>query len=164
MSEFWPEIGLAPRIPVVIACGPPASGKSTYAMKRADPGDVVVDMDVIVKEIGGVSRTDDWGVRGRALSLRNKKLNELYKETTGRAWFITTCPTGFARERWARMLRTDEVLVFLTCIEECRERIRTDRGRSRYLQSQEEILEKWWRQYYPSKIDSNRNCRCERCA
>ena len=150
---FWPELTRSPTIPVHIVCGPPASGKSTWVAAHVQPDDAVIDLDDIVKSLGGQSPTDDWSLRRRALLERNKQLAELANKRTGEAWFITTAPTGGSRERWARLLRARLVYIFLTPKEVCAKRIKANTDRAKMSESQNEILDRWWERYYPSPLD-----------
>ena len=151
---FWPRLSRSPAIPVKVVCGPPASGKSHYVREKAGPGDVVIDLDTILRETGGAPRGGGWGARQRALEERNRRLQSLADERrAGAAWFITTAPTGAARERWARMLRAGRAMLLLTPLEICRERILSDPERRAESGIQLAVLERWWRMYYPSRLD-----------
>jgi len=70
---FWPRLSRSPAIPVRVVCGPPASGKSHYVREKAGPGDVVIDLDTILRETGGAPRGGGWGARQRALEERNRQ-------------------------------------------------------------------------------------------
>lgn len=135
-------------IPLTIVCGPPAAGKSTLVEKERKPGDVIIDLDQIVIELGGQSRTNDKALRKRAILERNRRLDALaYTSCTGHAWFITTAPYGATRRQWARMLGAKRVLLMLTPMDECKRRVRQDAERSAYAQDQERIIDAWFESY-----------------
>lgn len=102
------------RIPLTIICGPPASGKTTYARERAGPGDVVIDLDAISGEIDPSFRP--WAGRDKellnaSLRKRNDMLGSLSKQTEGKAWFIVGAPTKGEREWWRSRLGGEVVLL-----------------------------------------------------
>ena len=136
-------------------CGPPAGGKSTYVRAQASPGDVVIDMDAIVRELGYEARTDDWAARRLALLERNRRLVALANERDARAaWFITTAPNGGAREEWARKLRSRKTILVLTPKRISAARIMADSERAAHIEGQMRALERWWEFYYPSPRDT----------
>ena len=102
------------RIPLTIICGPPASGKTTYANDRARPGDMVIDLDAISAEIDPAFRP--WSGRDKdllnaSLRKRNDMLGSLSKATKGRAWFIVGAPTKGERRWWQSQLGGEVILL-----------------------------------------------------
>ncbi|MGV1682926.1 HNH endonuclease [Sphingopyxis sp. NJF-3] len=101
-------------IPLTIICGPPASGKTTYARDRAKPGDIVIDLDAISMEIDPTFRP--WSGRSNellnaSLRKRNEVLGSLCRQAKGRAWFIVGAPTKGERQWWRTRLGGDVVLL-----------------------------------------------------
>lgn len=45
---------------IVVVIGPPASGKTTWVRERAQPGDVVIDYDVIARALGADPSADEY--------------------------------------------------------------------------------------------------------
>ena len=114
----------------------------------------MIDLNAILREIGGPPRGGGWDARRRALEERNRRLQALADERrASAAWFITTAATGAARERWARMLRAGRALLLLTPFEICQERILSDPERHAESEIQLAVLARWWRMYYPSRLD-----------
>src|SRR5690606_21260798 len=52
-TSYAPEWLPPPLVPVVVVCGPPASGKSTYVAERATDADLVLDADAIACRMTG---------------------------------------------------------------------------------------------------------------
>ncbi|MCB2007567.1 MAG: HNH endonuclease, partial [Rhodoferax sp.] len=52
-AAVLPNFLPASTVPVVVVCGPPGSGKSTYAQDHASPSDLVIDVDVIAARLSG---------------------------------------------------------------------------------------------------------------
>lgn len=151
---YWPEIEGSPDVPVVIVCGPPASGKSTYVENNKAPGDIQIDMDQIVTETGGASRTSSRAARIEALMERNRRLQDAVTHAkTGTIWFVTTCPRPRDRERWSRQLHTTDIRLIKPSIAKCVERINNNPDRKANQYTQMQILYKWWNQYQPSSLD-----------
>lgn len=147
---FWPKNLRPSAIPLTIVCGPPAAGKSTYVADRAKPGDVVIDLDSIVREMGGSARSTDDGLRKRALAERNRRLRGLADRQPGAsAWYIATCANADTRRQWAAMLRPVAVIVIATPMIECLRRVWRDPERAAFGSMQARLIKKWWAQYTP---------------
>lgn len=80
---------------VILVCGPPCAGKTTYVEQHAQPGDRVLDADVLGEH-----------AMGRAL-------DEVASMTEGRAWVIRCCPGAGARGALAAQLQADRVVLLL---------------------------------------------------
>lgn len=139
---LWPS-WLKPALgPLIIVCGPPASGKSTYVDEHRQPSDVVIDLDLIAEE-RGVGRWRGPEHLPRLLAGRNKRL-ALLSETPSPAWFVVGAPNPDERDKWARQLKPREVIVLLTPYEDCLARLKADPGRP---PAQHRALNRWWQRY-----------------
>lgn len=126
-SDGWPNVWGAPlteRIPnagAIIVCGPPASGKTTWA--RECDG-IVYDLDDIAKDMGlpRYGRTLDQAEA--ALTERRRRLRQ--HDPRDRLVLVVTAPKSAERERWASAL-DGTVHVMPTSPEECAKRIRATR-------------------------------------
>jgi 5-methylcytosine-specific restriction protein A len=99
-------------IPLTIICGPPASGKTTYALTNASNGDAVIDFDAIMASLIPSYRA--WHYTGsldQGLRARNAMLGDLSRATHGRAWFIVSAPTRGERKWWQKQLGGTVVLL-----------------------------------------------------
>ena len=102
-----------PNIPVVVVCGPAGSGKSTYCKEHMRPNDILIDLDLIMQDLSGLSRLEidssDWFVP--ALQRRQELLESLEYEHDKTAYFIVSAPTRTEREGWAKVLNASVVLL-----------------------------------------------------
>jgi 5-methylcytosine-specific restriction protein A len=133
-----------PTCRVMLICGPPAAGKSTYVRDHAVPGDIVVDLDTIAGQLGmGRHRPD----AARTLLLeRNQRLAALANEPSNRtAWVIVTAPTKRTRQWWCSALgvmASDMVLLIPTRSELYR-RIQKDPDRADVIGEQMMLVDRW---------------------
>lgn len=139
------------RIPVVVVCGPPASGKTTFVRRRAQRRDLVLDLDGLRTELSGLPRYSaghvEWISAG--LHLRNERLASLsYPSCTwSRCWLIVGEPTADGREWWVRKLHARDIVVCETDEATCIARILADPTRAQVRDRQIAAVSKWWRDY-----------------
>lgn len=113
-------------IPLTILCGPPASGKTTYILDRANRFDTVIDIDDILKLID--PDYQPWGKRidtlvfNKAIRVRNAMLGSLANAHAGMAWFIVSAPTKEEREWWASKLNATSLVLLHPGTDECKRR------------------------------------------
>lgn len=143
--------GLSPsRPPLVVVCGAPGSGKSTYVRGRAAPDDLVLDLDDIITEIGGGS---GWRhpsrVRWlpRALEERNRRLRALADSDAQRVWLIVGAARPEDRDFWASVLSAREVVVLMTPLAETLRRIDADPVRTLVRRQIRVGAVAWWVAY-----------------
>lgn len=93
------------RVPVVIVCGPPAAGKSTWVDEASGRNDLVIDVDRILARLNGGQAHQVGGRHlGQAIRARNIMLADLARTDATRAWFITSAPTAAERQWWSDQL------------------------------------------------------------
>jgi len=148
-ASLFPKWLKPSAIPLTIVCGPPASGKSTYAAQHAGPADLVIDLDVIASQLSGEplhSWDDRW--LHPALLKRNDLLGSLSRPTTYRAaWFIVSEPTAARRDWWHRMLKPKAIIVLETPEAQCLANAAKDADR---IQKQTaDAIVSWWFRYEP---------------
>jgi 5-methylcytosine-specific restriction protein A len=134
-----------PNCRVILICGPPAAGKSTYVRARAGRDDIVIDLDMIAREHG-------WGRNRPASELamlltdRNGRLAALAKEPPERvAWVILGAPAPSLRQWWAEALgvRPHDMIVLTPSRQELYRRIRSDPDRKHVQQQHFALVDKW---------------------
>ena len=143
------------RVPLVIVCGPPAAGKSTYVRAEAAAGDVVIDLDEIQAKLTGRSLYESGSeVPYAALAERNRRLQALTEAECSdeRVWFVVGAASCSERRRW-RLLAPERVVLLLTPAEECKRRLAADPRRRQRLGELFEAVDDWWRRYEPDPRD-----------
>jgi 5-methylcytosine-specific restriction protein A len=133
-----------PTCRVMLVCGPPAAGKSTYVRDHAVPGDIVIDLDTIARQLGmGRHRPD----AARILLLeRNQRLAALAHEPGNRtAWVIVSAPNKRTRQWWCSALGVmpnDMVLLVPTRTELC-QRVKNDPDRQDVIDLHLQLIDRW---------------------
>lgn len=129
--SYEPQWLPSPSIPVVVVCGPPGSGKTTYVGEHASSDDLVLDLDVITSELFAIDLfTGSTDQRHTALRYRNKMLASLADQQCPypRCWLIVTAGSREKREFWRQ--RYGELIVMTTPKQECLSRVKADTRRS----------------------------------
>lgn len=129
-------------IPVVLVCGAPGSGKTTYVKHNASASDVVIDLDDIRVSLGG--KPWDQSVDRKAFARRDQVIHSLASKTAGRAWLIVTAPTQNERDEWVDALGNVRVHVMDTSEETCLRRIAENPERPQAEHRQ--AVRKWFEQ------------------
>lgn len=116
-------------VPVMIVCGPPVSGKTTYVRDQAMEGDLIIDLDDY-KEQFGERYSFDPAIVTRAFARRNADIISLSRRKEGRAWLIVSAPTSRERLAWKETLgERASVRVVSATREECKRRVDLDERR-----------------------------------
>lgn len=140
---------------VVIVCGPPGSGKSSYVEKHRGPVDLVIDLDRIWQAFTGLPYYEKpAGLLGYILAARDAVLYKLNSVgPVRRVWFVIGAPTSGEREEFASKYNA-KVIVLNISPTECLRRIRNDPRRSDKWQLWEPLVIKWHSKYMQREGDT----------
>lgn len=104
-AQTHPDWLPTPACKVVLVCGPPGGGKTTWAQAQATKQDQVIDLDDCFTAVCGVHGHEAEHIHlTAALRYRNKLLAGLAGKGSGIAYVIVSAPTKAEREWWAAKL------------------------------------------------------------
>jgi 5-methylcytosine-specific restriction protein A len=139
-------------IPLIMVCGAPASGKSTYVEDHASQEDIIIDLDLIKSEISGSPKyfPVSKAILDKAIRRRNEALESLqFVHNHGqKAWFIVSAGKRSDRDLWKRILHPVQTIIMIPSKEECIDRIERDRSRLLLKYDQIAAVQAWFDIYY----------------
>lgn len=147
--QSYPDLA-RPELPkpscrVMLICGPPASGKSTYVHMHKNGDDIVIDLDLIAQE-RGFTRDRPQGEIASLLQERNKRLAALAHAPRARvAWVILTAPSHSLRAWWCAALgvKQGDLIVCIPSKAELYRRIKADPGRVTVASLHMALVDQW---------------------
>jgi hypothetical protein len=131
-------------IPVVLVCGPPASGKTTHAHAHAGPSDTIIDMDAYKVTAGGRLWDTRSSIWRKAFTMRDRAIRSLAHANQGTCYLIVTASTKLERDAWCEALGDVTIELISTPEAECIRRIKADPERQDAANSQIEAVKHWW--------------------
>lgn len=144
-----PESNTPPHVTLI--AGPPASGKTTWALKHMTPGDLLWDLDGVMAAISGRPLYETSPRLIPVVSDLGEYLKLQLTRPIGvtRAWIIECAPTRAARQ--AYRIRYDAHVVVIeakqhVCLHHVRQR---NASTALYLP----IIKRWWSAYEPDNQD-----------
>jgi shikimate kinase len=138
-----------PGCKVIMVCGAPGSGKSTWAKEQAGEHDLIIDLDEIIAEITGLEiyQAQDKDSLYRGLTRRNHTLQGLHSLYRGKVYFIYTGGLASQRRWWKKVLNANEVIID-TPLKECIARIKKDARRPAEVKERHiKAAFDWWKKY-----------------
>lgn len=132
---------------VVLVCGPPAAGKSTWVAEHAAPGDRVIDLDAICRRLGSKDpHQHPQTILEQARRARAAEEALVARMTAGTAWVLRTMPEPDRRARHAAALGATEVVVLTADPATAKARAQRD-SRPAWTGA---VIDRWWNRYRPS--------------
>lgn len=133
---------------VILVCGPPAAGKSTWVKQRKQPGDHVIDFDQLCRTLGSRSHHDHPPhVRAIARDIR-RAMEDHAAVWPRRTWVIRSLADPEKRAAVAERLGA-QVVVLATPADEALARAAAD-NRPAWTR---EAITSWWDRYRPADFD-----------
>jgi hypothetical protein len=131
---------------VMLVCGPPGCGESTYVANNAGPSDTVIDLDEIKAKLSGLPIYQaDYSWLDPALAERNRQLAALAEAPANHtAWVIVSAPSDKLRGWWRKKLGAKVVVLLALPAVDCERRIRADERRRPVLHSHLAEVADWW--------------------
>jgi 5-methylcytosine-specific restriction protein A len=152
-GNYYPLIFDRFPMPIYMVSGAPGSGKNTFIAQKAQPGDVIIDLDLIIVSMTGLPlyAPVSKGVVDRSFQKRNQWLLELQKDQgeVGAVWFINGGWRTSDRRIWCDILHPESVYVIMAKEEECIQRIQADTRRARVAEDQCEAVHRWFEFFRP---------------
>lgn len=142
------------RLKTTLICGPVASGKSSYVRQHAQRGDLVWDLDEVVRTLTFGLGIHEISVTTREIvrRVRTTIIEEIAKAAHNpkneleRAWIIWSLPKAHVRSAMANKLNA-EVVVFECPVQQCIEHAKKDERPDAFIARVERDAIKWWDLY-----------------
>lgn len=110
-------------LPLILVCGRPGAGKSTYVKQNQLKTDLVVDLDLMANEIKRELHDFNKAERNALIRMRNERIADFIRGETKykKCWVVTAAGRPYQREYWKA--RGAEIKIIDTPVEICERRI-----------------------------------------
>lgn len=134
---------------ITVICGPPGSGKSTYAMERLQRGDLLLDLDLLFVALSAQPLFDKPApLLPFVCAARDGTIDRLtgsLPDGMGHVWIVTSS-TPAAMNEFMNGLPFESVILPVSQ-EDCLHRIAADSRRSGLTISWADLIADWWKRY-----------------
>ncbi|MCY4129012.1 MAG: HNH endonuclease [Gammaproteobacteria bacterium] len=136
-------------IPSVFLCGPPASGKTTWALKHKSSGTLVLDPDITAQELGLPAAWEGGADKTSRRRIARREMARLRSAADSGAVddviIVRSAPRPITRTRWVEALGPEAKLkVLRTPLRVCYERIMADPQRRKNAARQMAAVRGWY--------------------
>ena len=149
-SYYYDEQGQIQPFKVHVIWGAPGSGKTTHVRKHMQPGDIVIDLDLIGRALSMADKTNvPRNVERIAYDIRDFLYTQIESRQLDakQVWVIAGLPKKEQRQQIAKRLGADLIHIDAT-FHDCYSHIlHDDERKDKALQLA--IIEKWFRDYEP---------------
>ncbi|HEY3310634.1 MAG TPA: AAA family ATPase [Anaerolineales bacterium] len=149
--DYYPKMHKPIPLNVFMVVGPPGSGKNTFVESHKNEFDILIDLDIIKSEIGGLPKYSHFtkDIVDRSIQKRNSIIERMQNiQNSGQQlWFLIGAPDRADREKWKTILRPVCVYVISCPLEICFRRIE-----ARNIPTEGELkkaAERWFQDYEP---------------
>ena len=140
---------------LTLVAGPPCSGKTTYVGEHREPGDLVLDADLLYQALSGgelYERGDGiWDFVWAAFDAVVAEAR-LHPSKRGTLWIIQGAPKRETRARY-RLMNRAQIVVLETPADVCVARARARFGESGRFPEYRRHIDQWWAAYRPDPSD-----------
>lgn len=127
LPQWLPE----PTKPLIVVCGPPGAGKTTYVREHATDSDLTLDLDDLAVEVTGKPLWQCTHLeRSRTIRERNHRLAQFARGKTDHPACYLIATAGTFRQRKFWMDKGAELVVLDVDRDECKRRVMDDTTRS----------------------------------
>jgi predicted kinase len=137
-------------INVYIVYGSPGSGKTTHVKKHMEPGDLIIDLDLIKQSISMSNKTNtEYNLLNTAIKIRELlySLVESREIECNNVWIVSGLPIKEDRDKLSMRVKADKVIYIEATQEQCIDRAMNDIERTDK-ELQVRIIDKWFKAYY----------------
>ena len=147
-SYYYDDNGEIQPFRAYLVWGAPGSGKTTYVRKHMQPGDVVIDLDLIGRALSMADKTDvPRNVERIAYDIRDYLYNRIAQRELDakRVWVVASLPKYEQRQQIANQLNAELIYIESTFHECYTHILHDDERKDKAMQLA--IIEKWFRDY-----------------